>query len=212
MAGHMDQDPYRIESIADLRQIYEMPNEMVTKTKFDFLDDYSVTFIRNAPIVCIGSEMAEGLDVSPRGGEPGFVHIIDRRHVAIPDWPGNNKIETITNIVESGRCGLLFLVPAMDLFLRVNGPATVTRDPALLQEMAIGDKLPKTAIRVTVREAYFHCGRAIKRSRIWEPESWPDPHILPKVGKMILDQAKLVDTTADEIETMYRKALKDELY
>ena len=205
-------DPHQINSAAELREYYDMPNEMVTKTKFDFLDDYSATFIANAPIVCIGSEMGEGLDVSPRGGEPGFARVIDRRHVAIPDWQGNNKLESMTNIIETGRCGLLFLVPGMDLFLRINGSATVTRDPELLTAMTVGGKIPKVAIRVKVREAYFHCGKAIKRSRIWEPKSWPDPAILPRVGKMIMDQAKLADTSAEEIEAMYRKELKDNLY
>lgn len=209
----MDQDdPHRIKSAEELRKFYDMPNEMVTKTKFDFLDDYAVTFIASAPVICIGSEMEEGLDVSPRGGEPGFVRVIDRQHLAIPDWPGNNKLETMTNILNTGRCGILFLVPGMDLFLRVNGPATVTRDPELLAAMPERGKTPKTAIRIKVREAYFHCGKAIKRSKVWDPETWPDPKILPRVGKMILDQAKLVDTTAEEIEETYRKELKDNLY
>lgn len=208
-----DKEIYRIKTTEELRQYYDMPNEMVTKIKFDFLDDYCVKFISIAPLVCIGSEMAEGLDVSPRGGAPGFVHVMDRRHVAIPDWPGNNKVETMTNLVTSGRCGLLFLVPGMDLFLRINGTAIVTRDPELLAAMPEQGKIPKSAIRVTVREAYFHCGKALKRSKVWEPDSWPERKALPTVGKMILDQAKLADsTTAEEIEGMYQKALKDELY
>jgi PPOX class probable FMN-dependent enzyme len=208
-----EEDPYQIKTIEELRQHYDMPGEMVTKTKFDFLDDYAISYIRLTPLVCIGTEMGEGLDVSPRGGEPGFVHVIDRRHLAIPDWPGNNKVETMTNLVHSGRCGLLFLVPGMDLFLRVNGPAVITRDPALLAKMTERGKTPKSAIRVTTREVYFHCGKALKRSKIWEPESWPPRSAMPTAGKMILDQAKLADTmTAEDIDAMYQKALKDDLY
>ncbi len=208
-----NQDAYRIASVEQLREHYEMPNEMVTKTKFNFLDDYTVRYIELAPIVCIGSEMADGLDVSPRGGEPGFVHIVDRRTVAIPDWPGNNKIETMINIVQTGRIGLLFLVPGQDLFLRINGPAEVTRDPKILDALKHGEKVPITAIKVTVKEAYFHCGKAIRRSKIWNATSWPEKKSMPPIGKMILDQAELADkTTVEEIEVMYETALRDQLY
>ncbi len=208
----MATDPYQINSVEELRRHYDMPNEMVTKTTFNFLDDYAVKFVRQAPIVCIGTEMGEGLDVSPRGGEQGFVEVLDRHHVAIPDWPGNNKLESMTNILTTGRCGLLFLIPGMDLFFRINGPATVTRNPEVIAKLARGGKEPKAAIRVKVNEAYFHCGKAIKRSKIWDSETWPDRKMLPSVGKMIMDQAKLADTTPEEIDELYQKELKENLY
>ncbi len=207
-----EKDPYRIETIEELREFYEMPKDQVLKTKFDFLDDHIVRFIANAPIVCIGSEMEEGLDVSPRGGAPGFVHVIDRKHVAIPDWPGNNKLETMTNILASGRCGLLFLLPANDLFLRINGPATVTRDPDLLAAMTEENKTPKTAIRVAVNEAYFHCGKAIKRSEIWDTTTWPKSEDRFHVGRIMVDQARITDVTADEIQQAYEQEVRDKLY
>lgn len=205
-------DPHQIKTVAELRQHYDAAMDIVVRAKLDFLDDYAIDFIGNAPIVCIGSEMAEGLDVSPRGGVPGFVHVIDRKHLAIPDWPGNNKLETMTNILSTGRCGLLFMVPSNDLFLRVCGPAIITRDPDLLAAMTERGKTPKSAIRMMVSECYFHCGKAIKRSRIWHPDTWPDPKDQPHVGRMMVDQARITDMTAEEIQDAYDENLRDNLY
>lgn len=207
-----EQDPYQIRTVEELRAFYDMPADMIVKAKLDFLDDYAIDFIANAPIVCIGSEMDQGVDVSPRGGKAGFVHVIDRKHVAVPDWPGNNKLETITNILTTGGCGLLFLVPGTDLFLRINGRAIITRDPDLLGAMTERGKTPKTAIRVQVMECYFHCGKAIKRSGMWQPESWPDLENRFHVGQMMVDQARLSDLTADEIQEAYEKEVEENLY
>jgi len=205
-------DPYRIHSVEELRTLYDMPNEVILKTQFSFLDDYAIRFIAQSSLVCIASQMDGRIDASPRGGAPGFVQVLDRKTLAIPDWPGNNKIETLTSIIHSGRCGLLFLVPRQDMFLRVHGTAVVTRDPALLQAMQVESKPPKLAIKLQVLQAYFHCGKALRRSKIWQPESWPPAHVLPTAGKMILDQAKLADSSAEELESMYQKSLRETLY
>lgn len=205
-------DPYQILSVAELRTLYDMPNEVILKTQFSFLDDYAVRFIAQAPLVCIASQMDGRIDASPRGGAPGFVQVLDRKTLAIPDWPGNNKIETLTSIIHTGRCGLLFLVPRQDMFLRVHGSAAATRDPVLLQALQVENKPPKLAIRLRVAQAYFHCGKALRRSKLWQPESWPPTHVLPTAGKMILDQAKLADTSAEELESMYQKTLRETLY
>jgi len=205
-------DPYRIQSVAELRTLYDMPNAVILKTQFSFLDDYAVRFIAQSSIVFIASQMEGRIDASPRGGAPGFVQVLDRKTLAIPDWPGNNKIETLTSIIHTGRCGLVFLVPRQDMFLRVHGSAVVTRDPALLQAMQIENKPPKLAIRLRVAQAYFHCGKALRRSKLWQPESWPPSNALPTAGKMILDQAKLADTSAEELEGMYQKSLRETLY
>jgi PPOX class probable FMN-dependent enzyme len=205
-------DPYQIKTVEELRDHYDEAMDIVVRAKLKALDDYAMDFIAKAPIVCIGSEMAEGVDVSPRGGAPGFVHVLDRGHVAVPDWPGNNKLETMTNILSTGRCGLLFLVPGNDLFLRINGDAIITRDPDLLARMTERDKTPKAAIRIAIKECYFHCGKAIKRSKIWDATTWPDPKGQPNVGRMMVDQARITDMTAEEIQEAYEENLRDNLY
>lgn len=208
----MMDDPYHIASAADLEALYASPSEIILKTKFDFLDDHALAMIREAPICFLASVGGTGADISPRGGEHGFVHVIDRKSFAIPDWPGNNKLETMHNLLEDPRCGVVFLLPGHDLFLRVNGTATLTRDPALLNALVEFNRPPKLAIRVQVDEAYFHCGKAIKRSRIWEPDSWPGRDAIPKIGRMMADQAKLADADEDELDAAYRRGIEEDLY
>lgn len=230
-------DPYRIDSLEKLRELYGEANPMVVKTMLDFLHDHMVDFIRRAPFVAISSETEEGLDVSPRGGEAGsVVHILDRKTVAVGDWPGNNKLETISNIITTGRCGLLLLVPKLDVFLRINGAATVTTDPELLNQMTEGTKQPKAAIKVSINQAYFHCGKAFRRSGLWNQQSWTSAEGFPIVGKVMSDlvtldltdeqmeqmrqqalqegkdMPNLSETTPEMFEAMYQKGLKEDLY
>jgi len=204
----------RVESLDALRQIYEMPAERVTRLKFPRLDAHMARFIGAAPLMFIATGTVDGLDNSPRGGAPGFVHVPDSGHVAIPDWPGNNKLESITNILSGdGRCGLVFLVPHMDAFLRVNGRAVLSRHPDLLRAFA-GEgqgRTPKLAILVTVEEAYFHCGKALRRSSLWQPDGWAASG-LPSVGTIIREQSGMQDVSAEAIDADYQRALKQELY
>lgn len=205
-------DPYVISSQEELREYYDMPGPLMTKSKLDFIHDHMVNFIRCCPIVCVSSETADGLDASPRGGEPGFVKVLDRKNVAFGDWPGNNKVETLSNIIETGRCGLLFLVPKLDVFFRINGSAVVTRDPAVLEQLRERNKLPKSAVKVTVNEAYFHCGKAIRRSGLWKPEGWEDVSDFPIVGKVLSDLVKMAEYTPEMLEKFYQHGLSEELY
>ncbi|MFC3051956.1 MSMEG_1061 family FMN-dependent PPOX-type flavoprotein [Kordiimonas pumila] len=205
-------DPYIIDSLDELRTYYGEPSPLATKPTLDFLHDHMVDFIRKAPFVVISSESEEGMDTSPRGGKPGCVKVIDRTTVAIGDWPGNNKLETVTNIITSGRCSLLLLVPKLDLFLRMNGTATFTRDPELLKQLMEFNKLPKAAIKLQITQAYFHCGKAFKRSGLWDSDNWESVDEYPKVGKVLNDLVNLPDLNPEELESMYRQALKDDLY
>lgn len=206
------EDPYRITSVEELRAVYENPVPLVLKSKLRLIDDHMAHFIRLAPFVCLASEGADGLDASPRGGEPGFVRVLDRHHVALADWTGNNKIETMTNIVHTGRCAMLFIVPKLDVFLRLNGGATLTRDPALRELLKESTKLPKTVVKLTVKEAYFHCGKAFRRSRLWVPDQWPDVSGYPTIGKVLHDLAQISGLTAGELDQLYEHALQKELY
>ncbi len=205
-------DPHAITSIEELREYYEMPNPLITKSKLDFLEDHMKHFISLAPFVCVSSETEEGLDASPRGGEPGFVKVLDRKTVAFGDWPGNNKVETLSNIIRTGRCGLLFLVPTLDVFFRINGPATVTRDPAITEKLREKGKPPKSAVKVTVRESYFHCGKAFRRSDLWTPDKWVDASGFPTVGKVLADLTKIAEYSPEQLEALYQHGLREELY
>lgn len=211
----MDQpaDPFRIRTQDELRTLYEMPSERITRLKFPALDDHAARFIGHAPLAFLATWSPEGSDNSPRGGEPGFIHVIDRRTLAIPDWPGNNKLESMGNILAAdGRCGLVFLVPGQDVFLRVNGTATLSRDPAILGRFETDGRLPKLAIVVAVAEVYFHCGKALRRSSLWQPAGWRIPAEFPSVGTIVRDQANMADTPVEQIDGMYQHALKHELY
>ncbi len=205
-------DADRVDSLEALRQLYDMPAERVTRLKFPRLDAHMARYIAASPLVFIATGMADGLDNSPRGGEPGFVQVLDSGHVVIPDWPGNNKLESMTNILcGDGRCGLVFLVPHVDAFLRVNGTATLSRRTDLLQRFADHGRSPTLVILVAVQEAYFHCGKALRRSSLWQPEGW-QPSPLPSVGTIIREQSGMTDVSADAIDADYQRALKDDLY
>lgn len=205
-------DPYQIASIEALRAHYDAPSPLLQRSKLDFLHDHMLHYMRLAPIVCIASDTDGGLDASPRGGEPGFVKPLDRKTLAFADWPGNNKMETFSNIIASGRVGMLFMVPQLDVFMRINGPAIVTRDPAVLDRLIEQGKQPKAAVKVTVSEAYFHCGKAFRRSGLWKPGNWPDTAGFPSVGKVLSDMAKITELSVEQLDAFYNHGLEHELY
>jgi uncharacterized protein len=206
-------DPHRIETVAALRQLYDLPSERIQKLSFPFLDDHCLRFIRESPLVFVATASESGMDCSPRGGRPGFVQAVDRRELALPDWPGNNKLSSIVNLLTSdGACGLVFLVPGQDVFLRVNGIATVTTAPDLLARLVEQGRQPKAAIRLSVREAFFHCGKALLRSNLWRPDAWSVPVDMPTVGQVVKDQTGLADLSAEEMTERYHRALAETLY
>jgi PPOX class probable FMN-dependent enzyme len=205
-------DPYQIATLEELRVHYDAPNPLILRSKLDFLHDHMLQYMRFAPIVCIASDTEAGLDASPRGGEPGFIKPIDRKTLAFADWPGNNKMETFSNVITSGRIGMLFMAPQLDVFMRVNGPAIVTRAPAILDKLVEQGKTPKAAVKVTVHEAYFHCGKAFRRSALWKPDAWPDTSAFPSVGKVLSDMAKITEMSVEQLDAFYNHGLEHELY
>ncbi|WP_142850264.1 MSMEG_1061 family FMN-dependent PPOX-type flavoprotein [Telmatospirillum sp. J64-1] len=205
-------DPNVVSTVEQLRELYDMPADMILKVKQPYLHEHAIHYIALAPFICFASGTDEGFDASPRGGTPGFVRVLDQKTIALPDWPGNNKLETMTNLLRNPRCGVLFMVPKLDSFLRINGVAELSRAPQLLSLFSENGKTPKLVIRISVAEVYFHCGKAFRRSGIWMPESWPDVSGFPKTGKIIQDIVKLPEETAAVIEDTYQHGLKTELY
>jgi PPOX class probable FMN-dependent enzyme len=182
-----------ITTLEALRTLYALPRERSVKKALPQLDPHGMRFIGLSPLVVLASagpinEAGGGLDASPRGGEPGFVKVVDAHTLLIPDAPGNNRLDTLENIVQTGQIGLLFLVPGMDETLRVNGTAVVSTDPADLAACADAKRLPKVAIRVSVQSAYLHCAKALMRSRLWDASRHIDRAVMPSMGEMMKDQ------------------------
>ena len=190
-----------ITSEQELRELYRQPGGTVEKV-LPSLDQHARTFIESAPFVLVGTTSPDGSgDVSPKGGPPGFVVVLDDHRLAIADLAGNNLLDSITNIVNGSGVGLLFLVPGVDETLRVNGHACVTTDPVVLDACAVKDRRPKAAIGVTVTQQYMHCAKAFRRSALWQPESWPDRSTIPTLGCIIRDQIpSLRDVSAEAID------------
>ena len=153
-----------------LRELYPAPNERAVRKQLDHLDVHCRRFIELSPFLVMASVAAgtDGpLDASPRGGAPGFVKALDATTLLVPDAPGNNRLDSLSNIVATERVGLLFLVPGIDETLRVNGAAQVSDDPALLALFTAERHLPRVVIRVAVQQAYLHCAKAFMRSQLW---------------------------------------------
>jgi PPOX class probable FMN-dependent enzyme len=200
----------RITSLDALRTLYAPPGERAVRKQLAALDVHCRRFVSLSPLLVISSASAAGhMDASPRGGDPGFVKMTDDKTVLIPDSPGNNRLDTLSNIIETGRAGLLFLIPGVDETLRVNGSAQVCDDPALLELARSERRLPKLVIRIGVEEAYLHCAKALMRSRLWAPESLVDRAVLPTMGRMIHDQGGIAaePETQEQMVARYSRDL-----
>jgi PPOX class probable FMN-dependent enzyme len=179
-----------IETKDLLRQLYPAARDRAVRKQIDHLDRHCRRFIGLSPFVVLASSGATGqCDASPRGGEPGFVRVADEKTLHIPDAPGNNRLDTLENILGAGGIGLLFLIPGVDETLRVNGRARLLDEPALLRGFANEKRTPKLVIEVKVEAAYLHCAKALMRSRLWDPASIVDRDVLPTAGEMISEQS-----------------------
>lgn len=200
------------ENIDDLAAIYEPPSELAVRKCLTQLDGHCRAFIARSPFLCISTTgMAGSADVSPRGDAPGFVHVLDDETLLIPDRPGNNRIDTLSNLMRNPHVGLLFLVPGIDETLRVNGTARVVMRSELLTQLTANNKAPKSAIVVSVREAYLQCAKALVRSKLWSHDYRVDRTALPTLGKILIDQTKLSMPVAD-LDAAIDKAYREKLY
>jgi PPOX class probable FMN-dependent enzyme len=178
-----------IEDIADIREIYGEPMERAVKKQLPRLEKHSRAFIALSPFLVIASADPAGrVDASPKGDAPGFVRVIDDATLLIPDRLGNNRIDTISNLLAAPGVGLIFFVPGLRETLRVNGKARVTTDPALLESCTVQGKVPRSGILVKAEEVYFHCGKALIRSDLWNPEKMLKHSDFPSLGRIIAEQ------------------------
>jgi uncharacterized protein len=174
------------------------------------LDRHCRRFVELSPFFVLATSSAGGGDVSPRGGPAGFVKVLDNASLMIPDFPGNNRLDSLENILENGRVGLLFFVPGVDETLRVNGRATIDTDPELRALGTVDGRLPIAVIRVTIEQAYLHCGKALMRSALWDPAIQIERSTLPSIGEMIKDQINQPTPAETQAEMLER--YKETLY
>ena len=177
--------PHTLKTVADLEAVYGAPNPRSLLKEIDHLNADYRAFVEASPFIVLSSVGAAGTDASPKGDAPGFVRIVDERTLMIPDRPGNNRIDNLRNIVEDGRVSVLFMVPGVGETLRVNGTATISADPELLASFAVRDKLPRSVIVVHVQTVYFHCSKALVRSKLWERGAQEVAPALPTAGKIL---------------------------
>jgi PPOX class probable FMN-dependent enzyme len=199
-----------IQTIEQLRGLYAPAKERAVKKQLSALDVHCQRFIELSPFVVISSVgLDQMLDASPRGGAPGFVKSVDAHTLLIPDSPGNNRLDTLENIIHTGKVGLLFLIPGMDETLRVNGTACLSDDAADLALCTTEVRTPKLVIKVSVAQAYLHCAKAFMRSKLWDTQSHIERSLMPSMGEMINEQAKMITPaeTQEEMLARYRAEL-----
>ena len=180
-----------IRTLSELRDIYGSASERAVKKEIPALDIHAIQFIGFSPFVVLASVNADGdLDASPRGGTAGFVKVQDANTLLIPDAPGNNRLDTLENIISTGHLGLLFLVPGFDETLRVNGRAVLSNTPEDLAFCADERRTPVLAIRVQVESVYLHCAKSLMRSKLWDPAHHVERSRMPAMGDMLRDQVR----------------------
>jgi PPOX class probable FMN-dependent enzyme len=178
-----------ITTLDALRTLYAAPRERSVKKELPHLDEHCTRFIAMSPLVVVASSGPGGaLDASPRGGEAGFVKVLDANTLLIPDSPGNNRLDTLENIIQTGQVGLLFLLPGVDETLRVNGRAVLSTLDADLALCTDAKRVPKLVIRLTVEAAYLHCAKALMRSALWDPARHVDRSVMPSMGEILKAQ------------------------
>ncbi|MBA2691044.1 MAG: pyridoxamine 5'-phosphate oxidase family protein [Rubrobacter sp.] len=184
-------DGHYITSVEELGKFYDPPSEMVMNKQIDHLDEGCREFLSASPFFLLATFGGSGADCSPRGDGPGFVGFEDGgKTLLIPDRAGNNRIDSLRNIVENPNVGLLFLVPGITYTLRVNGRARLSVEPGLLERFAVKGKTPRSVIAVSVVEAYTQCARALLRADLWNPEKLAEREAVPTMGAMLAAHTK----------------------
>ena len=187
-----------ITTLEEVRQLYRHPHDLVRRKKIGRLDDGCRAVIAQAPLVLVGTSGPDGgCEVSPRGGPPGFVQVLDEQRLAIPDLSGNNLLDSISNVVANPHVGLLFVLPGRDETLRVNGRAWLTTDDAVLAGFTAELKRPKAAIGVEVVDAFVHCAKSFRRGHVWDPATWA-PEAAPSAAELLTCHIEL-EATPDQV-------------
>lgn len=198
-----------ISTEKELRLRYDLPSERAVQKELSSLEKHSAQFIQTAPFLVLSSYSKEGaVDASPRGGEPGFVHIINNDLLAIPDAKGNNRLDSLTNIVETANVGLLFLIPGVDETLRLNGRAEISVNNEHISLFKDEKHLPKSVILIHIEKVFMHCAKAFMRSKLWDANAQIERASFPSMGEILKNQLN-IDTPAETREDMIKRYQKD---
>ena len=191
-----------VTSMDDVRGVIGHPKPQIVAKVIDHVSDICKEFIERSSFLLIASSNAQGrCEVSPKGDPMGFVHVLDEKHLAIPDRPGNRLAGTFSNLVENPHLGLIFLIPGKNETLRIGGEARIVRDEHIRNKMAVDGKVPELAIVVYVEHAEIHCPKCMIRSKLWQPEGWPDNTTLPTISEATIKHANL-DMSVEALDSL----------
>lgn len=201
-----------INDAASLREVVGEPTPQIANKEMRSIDRHCRRFIELCPFLCLSTADRNGnQDVSPRGDPPGFVQVLDDRTVLIPDRKGNRRVDSMRNILQNPKVGLVMMVPGIEEVVRINGRATVVDDPALLARCTVGGSAPELGVRIEIDEIFFHCAKAIKRAKLWDLDTPIDRSEFPSFGEIVRDQRN-PDGDAAETEAMIQKEYRERLY
>lgn len=203
-------DAYKVRSIDQLEALYGEISPAALLKEIDYISDHYRTFIEKSPFVLLATSGPGGLDCSPRGDPAGFVRVADNKTVLLPDRRGNNRLDSLRNLVADPRAALLFLIPGIGQTLRVNGRGTILTEPGLLQSFAINGKTPASIIMIEVETVYFQCPKALVRSRLWAADTQIQPSELPTSGEILAALSAEIDGA--EFDRNYPERLKQTIY
>ncbi len=206
-------ESFDVRSVAELRAVVGEPLPRVITKEMSALDERATAFIESAPFLVMATGAGDGSsDASPKGGPPGFVRVLDERRLAIPEFPGNRRLDGVQNLVERPGIGLLFVVPGITETLRVNGIARLTRDPELCALCAVDGRSPWFVLEVDVRQVFSHCGKAFLRSGLWNPDAWADPATVVSPSRTIAERAIEEDRPEQDVRRDVDEAYRPGLY
>ena len=202
----------RISDKSTLHEHYGEPVEAAVACELDHLDKHHKEFIRHSPFLCLAAAGADGQpSVSPKGDAPGFVEIVDDHTLLIPDRIGNNKVETLRHVIDNPKVACIFFVPGIRETLRLWGEAQIVRDSQLLERSKVRERLPEAALLISVTKAYFHCGKSLIRSKLWNPKEHIAPGTFPPFGQVIKDQLGASESV-EELQAGMDELYTDKLY
>ena len=202
-----------IKNETKLRTMYKNPGDLAVKKSLSHLDKHLRHFINLSPFLVLSTVRPDGYcDASPRGDAPGFVRVLDDKNIFMPDRPGNNRLDSLTNILSNPGIGLLFMIPGLEETLRVNGKAHIISDITLLKPSIVHKKIPKSGLKITINECYIHCGKALRRSKIWNNETHIKKGTYPSIGKILVDQQAAPGMSVEELDNFAEKEYKKTLY
>lgn len=197
----------------ELTAMLGTPSELVKRKVIHHLDEHCRHVISQSPFLTIATSDHKGnCDVSPRGDSKGFVHVVNEDWLVIPERPGNKRTDSMRNILSNPKAGLLFIIPGLEETLRINGKAIVVKDKELLEKMAVNGRSPLLGIAVKAEECFIHCAKAFKRSRLFEPSSWPEKDALPSAAKILFHHANLPGASQKTIEEDLAESYTKRLY